>query len=82
MKVYITKYWQTKGIIEAEKVEKNNNDVKYILAKLDGRYENIFSIGNDAFHTEEEAISHIRIKVKKKIAQLEKTLIKLKNIFP
>lgn len=82
MKVYITKYWQTKGIIESEKIEKNNDDVKYIWAKLDGRYETIFSIGNDTFYTEDEAIKSIRIKVKKKITQLEKTLIKLKNIFP
>lgn len=82
MKVYITKYWQTKGIIEADKIERQAEETKYIWAKLDGRYENIFSIGSDAFYTEEEAIAHIRVKVKKKIAQLEKTLIKLKNIFP
>jgi uncharacterized protein YdaU (DUF1376 family) len=82
MKLYITKYWQTKGIIEADKIERQAEETKYVWAKLDGRYEDIFSIGNDAFYTEEEAKNHIRLKAKKKIAQIEKTLIKLKNIFP
>jgi hypothetical protein len=80
MKVYITKYWQTKGIIEAEKVDKNTSEEKVIWAKLDGRYEDIFSIGNDSFYTEDEAITQIRIKAKKKITQLEKTITKLKKI--
>jgi uncharacterized lipoprotein YehR (DUF1307 family) len=82
MKVYITKYWQTKGIIEAETMERQAEDTKYMWARSGERYKNLYTLGRDIFYTEYEAISCIRIKVKKKIAELEKTLIKLKNIFP
>jgi hypothetical protein len=83
--VWITKYWETRGIIETQ--------AKVVIAKEKGLYDaahvpcdecdcvDVF-YGNSFFLTKEEAITHVKNKKINKVKALKKKIEKLVNYFP
>jgi hypothetical protein len=79
-KVFITKYALTEGIKEAE-MEVTLKD-PYFKKKCSGKFNGFMTMFfNDEFHlTMEDAIKDAKKKQAKKIASLEKQLLKAKKI--
>ena len=77
MKVYITKFFETAGIIETEGSSVGSG---YIMAKLEGRaFSSSFSKSNYAL-TIDEAKAQADKKRIQRIASLEKQIDKLKQL--
>lgn len=75
MKVYITKYALTDGILEKEAVL--HEDKEYL--SVNG-YWTFFKLGRDAFENLEDASKAAGEMRQKKIASLEKQIAKLKSM--
>lgn len=81
MKVYITRYWESSGILErdvdhfVEGVGNPEEYVKTLRAEVPGAYPLFLKMGTDAFKTWTEAL----VKVEKDaLAKVKKTEAKLK----
>ena len=74
MKVYITKYSLSSGIIEAEGKDIGNG---YVSVK---DFYSVFKIGKDCFDTMESAIKKAEDMRKKKISSLEKKIEEMKKL--
>jgi hypothetical protein len=79
--IYVTKYWRTKGILlqEATKIGANSNKKSRWASARIG-YKSYSYYGNDFWLTKEEALAHVAVLLKKKIAAEEKSLKKLKSM--
>jgi hypothetical protein len=75
MKAWITTYALSTGIKEMEGKNYSSKDYFY-----PDNYAGLFRWGADAFHTQEEAKIKAEAMRKKKIADLEKQLAKLKEL--
>lgn len=75
MKVYITKWWAARGIVEDEggSVETDEYGVTYYLSEL---YDAL-RMGVTAFQSEEAAVSRVRMLAAKKRAALELQIAKI-----
>jgi len=79
-RVWMTKYWETKGIFEVP--EAALIDGKYALGLTDPSNSFFCRLGSDAFLSKEEALAAVEKKRLKKIASLEKKIKALKNYTP
>lgn len=78
MKVWVTKYALTKGIMEKEAELCDNTDGRMIRIK-DNPY-NEYYAGGEWFHTKEEAVQKAEELKVKKIKSVKKQLEKLQNL--
>lgn len=77
MKVYITKYALTKGIVEINDWRFLESDKSYIYAK---ESYSAYKVGTDAFFDREEAVKNAYKKRDKKIESLKKQIDKLNTL--
>ena len=79
MKVYVTKYWESRGIFVVD-VEKHN-DQEYLYESRpfgDGRTFSLqLRLGADAFPTEADALDRVRKEAKRKVVALRKKIDKI-----
>ena len=83
MKVWITQYATTKGIIEVDDKDTNLTitiEIEYVYVRADGHNSNIYKVGKDVELTKSEAITQANKKVASKIKACEKQLAKLKAL--
>jgi hypothetical protein len=81
MRVYITKYWNTKGIILGNARTPTSSKDKYVYTvPEDGSLPKQLKLGRDAFKTKNDAIVHCNIEVQKKIRKVEAELHRYKRM--
>lgn len=78
MKVWVTKYWSTNGVYQAEVKRTKSGPDRYVYTTE--RFSQQFVLGRDAFEDKEEARAWVDKDRARKIKSLEKRITKLKAI--
>lgn len=76
MKVWVTKYWSTRGVYQEEVKRSESDPNRYVYLK--GKFHQQFILGSDAFEDREEAAAWVEKDKTRKIKSLEKKIEKLK----
>lgn len=76
---YVTKWWQTRGVIVVRGQHKPDIGPKYI-STLGSPLFSSFHLGRDAFETKEEAIADTRKKAERKALALVKEAARCRRI--
>lgn len=81
MKIFITKWWETRGIEEASgAVESSIVRRDTIILSVPG-FGCLFYLGRDCFNTRKEAVEHVKEQARKKIVRLHDKMDELEKIF-
>ena len=80
--VYITKYWQTKGILMMDSLKPTIVGGVRVQMDSNDYYHNTTTLffGSDCWSNREDAIAHVEKCREKRIKSLEKQLEKLRNL--
>jgi hypothetical protein len=78
MKVWVTKYWATKGVYQVNVDRSDSEPDKYVWTR--GRYKQLLVLGRDAFTDGESAKAWLVKSRDRKVKSLEKKLAELKAI--
>lgn len=77
MKVWVTKYWATKGVYQTKVERSEHMPDKYVYTME--RFRQQFVMGSDAFEDKEEAQAWVDKNRARKIKSLEKKIAHLKS---
>ena len=79
-KVYITRYWRTQGVLiqEATNIASTTDGEKPGWASVNIGSKCLYLYANDFWLTEEEALAHVAVLLKKKIDSVEREIKRLK----
>lgn len=76
---YVTKWWNTQGILEVRGCVCNDKHISYHIENKKPWHPALACLGTDAFATLEEAEANVQKKAQRKIASLRKQLAKLEK---
>ena len=80
MKVWVTKYWNTRGIYQVD-VEARKSGAKYVYTKnAPGMLQQQLVMKRDAFDNKNDAIVHANIEIEKKKRKLQNDLRRLERM--
>lgn len=82
MKVYVTKYAMTQGILGPfDVIESNADEDKYVFVRRSpGAYKEFFSLGTNAFECLDDAKDAAEAMRQKKLASLRKSIAKIEAL--
>lgn len=80
MKYWVTKYWDTQGLYEANVVAPEEGDKYVYTIPTKGSVRQQLKVGRDAFKRPEDAVVHMREQRTKKIERLKAQIAKLEKM--